>query len=114
MKYLGIDYGKSKIGLALSEGLTASPFKILYVNSLKDALSQVGNVIRCESIEGVIIGVPDSGEARSITEKFIKELESDVPVIRADETLSTHHSKGKKNEDAIAAAFILQNYLDEQ
>ncbi len=45
MKYLGIDYGKKRIGLSISDGMLASPFKTLTVNSLQDAYSQVTSVI---------------------------------------------------------------------
>lgn len=112
MKYLGIDYGKSKVGLAISEGLTASPLKIVKITSLKDALQKVLHEIKTESVDQVIIGLPDSGESRQITERFVKGLEKQIPVTFADETLSTYNSKGKNNEDAAAAALILQNYLE--
>lgn len=114
MKYLGIDYGKSKVGLAISEGLMASPLKVIQISSLKDALQKILHEIKVESVDRVIIGLAESGEARSITEKFVRELEKEISVTLADETLSTYNSKGKNNEDAVAAALILQNYLDEQ
>lgn len=123
MRYLGIDYGKKKVGLAISEGLTASPLKILEVSSLKDAINKVGSVIKAEGIELVVIGVPESGEARKIAEQFILELGKQIKVAEVEETLSSKDArdqmlnlnlskKVRLKEDSFAAANILQNYLD--
>lgn len=123
MKNLGIDYGKKKIGLAIAEGMSASPYKVIEVSSLVDALQQIVRVIEKESIDQVIIGIAESGESKSMTEKFIKELEKKITVVQVEETLSSHFAdkqmlemgvqKSKKGQnDAVAAAFILQEYLD--
>lgn len=113
------------MGLALSEGLTSSPLKVLSIGSLEDALMKVRQVVEKEGVERVVVGVPESGEARKITENFINGLKPYVDVVEADETLSTQNAKkemielgkGKKSrgqEDAQAAAIILQEYLDNQ
>ncbi len=114
MKYLGVDYGKSKVGLAISEGTLADPLTIVAVSGLNDALSKIKRVIRDEAIDIVVIGVPESGEALKITRSFIKELSKEASVIEADETLSTQDALkiNRKKEDSLAAAIILQNYLD--
>jgi len=125
VKYLGIDYGKSKMGLALSEGLTASPFKVLTIGGLEDALQKIRQVIEKEGIERVVVGLPESGEAREIAQKFIKGLGVYVEVEAADETLSSRRArekmiqlgknrKARSQEDAHSAALILQEYLDKQ
>lgn len=126
MKYLGIDYGKKKIGLAVSEGVIADPFKVIECSGLKDALQKVMQVVKAENIEVVVIGLPESGEARSITQKFIKGLrDKGTKIIEVDETLSTQEAgrlmremgakqSARKMEDALAAAIILQDYLDGQ
>lgn len=126
MKYLAIDYGKKKVGLALSEGLTVAPFKILDVSSLKDALEKISYIISVEKIDKVVIGIPESGEAKKLASKFFEALQNelkDVEIIGADETLSSYNArqqmvkngvskKARLSEDAVAAANILQNYLD--
>lgn len=127
MKYLGVDFGIKKIGLALSEGQIASPLKVLVVKSLSDAINKVIGVIDQEKINRVIIGVPESG-VRAAVKKFISKLKTDlgeklVSVIEADETLSSHSAKelmidlniskkGREKEDAYSAVIILQNFLD--
>lgn len=128
MRYLGVDYGLKKMGLAISEGQIASPLKVIEINSLTDAVSKITHIIKQEEIERVVVGIPDSGEAKSIAKKFTSKLKEDlksetVSVIEADETLSSNSAKelmtdlgvGKKarqKEDAYAAVVILQNFLD--
>jgi putative transcription antitermination factor YqgF len=120
MKYLGVDYGKRKIGLSISEGLTATPLKVIKVKGLEDAISKISSVIRSEKADEMIIGVPESGEARSVVKKFIERICKIIRVVEADETLTTIDAislikelkKNKKMEDAYAATLILQNYLD--
>ena len=124
MKYLGVDYGLKKMGLAISEGINASPFKILEITSLKDALEKVSYVISSEEIDKVIIGVSESGESRKITLDFIKGLKGKgIEVIEVEETLSSIEArermvelgsskKSRKKDDSVSASIILQNYLD--
>ena len=128
MRYLGVDYGLRKVGLALSEGQIASPLKVLEINGLKDAVNKISHVIKQEEVERVVIGVPESGEAKNAVKKFIAGLkselnESQVSVIEADETLSSASAKdlmidlnlsqeARKKEDAYSASIILQNFLD--
>lgn len=122
MRYLGIDYGKKKIGLALSDGQIASIFKIVEVSSLTDALVKTKKIIFDEKIDRVVIGIAE-GESGKIAKVFSKNLSREITVIETDETLSTKEAqsmmiqlnipqKKRKKEDAFAAAIILQNFLD--
>ncbi|MDO8618446.1 MAG: Holliday junction resolvase RuvX [Candidatus Daviesbacteria bacterium] len=122
MKYLGIDYGLKKIGLAISEGELATPLKVLHVKSKADALSQIKEVVSKENIDQIIIGAPDSG-IRSKILNLSKELNLNIPVTVVDETLSSVTAKNRMiesgmskkkrmEEDAYSAVEILQNYLD--
>lgn len=128
MRYLGIDYGLKKIGLALSEGQIASPLKVIEISGLADAVNKILSIIQKEEIGRVIIGVAESGESRSAVKKFIAKLKTDlgekqVSVIEVDETLSSSSAKdmmidlgmsekSRKKEDAYSAVIILQNFLD--
>jgi putative transcription antitermination factor YqgF len=123
MRYLGIDYGRRKIGLALSEGRTASPLKVLEVSSLIDALNKTSQVIKSESVEVVVVGLPESGESLKITKDFIKELKKTISVMEVEETLSSKNAleqmikmgaprKTREKEDAYSATIILQTFLD--
>jgi len=123
VKYLGLDYGKTKIGLSVSEGLTATPLKVVTVRSLGEAVEKIRSEVRRELIDQLVIGVPESGEARNLVKNFIVRICKYVTVIEFEETLSSRNAfelmlqlgKGKKErarEDAYAATLILQNYLD--
>lgn len=124
MRYLGIDYGKKKIGLAISEGLTASPLKIIDVTSLKDAVSKIIHISSLENIDVLVVGLPESGEARKLVESFSKETQKEgLKIEMVEETLSSKRAldnminlnlskKSRGKEDAYSAALILQEYLD--
>jgi len=126
MKYLGIDYGRKKIGLAVSDGVIAEPMIVVRYKDEEDLLNKVEKVIKVEMVEKVVIGVSE-GKMAEETKEFGKKLEEmvKIPVVFQDETLSTQtaqelsiranigRKKRKEMEDAYSAAIILQNYIDE-
>ncbi len=121
-KYLGIDWGTTRIGLALADEETniALPFRV--VNSF----SEVVEVIKQEEIDEIIIGQPQkmSGAAADnpLWLSFVDQLKTRVglPIHLLDERLSSLAADaldGNQNEkaerDSLAAAIILQSYLDQ-
>lgn len=124
MKYLGIDFGLRKIGLAISEGELASPNGVLYVKNQADTVKKIEDIVRKENIGQVVIGLPESGISKTVL-KVIAELKLNIPVEVVDETLSSQKAKERMielgikkekriDEDAYSAAEILQNYLDKR
>lgn len=125
MKILGIDYGRRKLGLAISEGYLSEPWKVLRVEHLDEALKKITQIIKDEKIEKVVIGVSE-GEMGRESKDFGMNLqqELEIQVDTHDETLSTQDAvrlaieagmgRKKRNEmeDAFAASIILQDYLD--
>ena len=119
MKILGVDYGRRKVGLAISEGVLAKPWKILRVNDFDDAIQKIEKEIEIEKPDRVVVGVSE-GEMGLESKKFAEMVGAET----FDETLSTHRAqelsmqaniprKKRKNlEDAYAAAVMLQSYLD--
>lgn len=121
-KYLGIDWGEKRIGLAIAEeGVSLSlPF-----GTVAD-LESVLELIKEEDITKIIIGRPNkmtdlSHELNPLYLKFLNRLQEnvDIPVIEIDERLSSKEAdsmggpkKARAGRDEIAAALILQNYLD--
>ena len=124
MKYLGIDFGLRRIGLATSEGELASPLKTLEVRNFKDGVSKVLEFLRKEEFEKIIVGLPE-GRMGQTVKGFIKVLrKAGLDVTESDETLSSRKAteqmielnipqKKRKTSDDMAAAIILQNWLDE-
>lgn len=125
MRYLGVDFGLRRVGLAISEGELASPLKILEGKNLTDLANQVINIFKSEEFEELIVGKPE-GKTGQLAGKFIKILQdADLDLVVVDETLTTRKAnqlmiemglsrKKRRFSDAQAAAEILQNYLDQQ
>lgn len=122
MRYLGIDFGSKRVGIALSDegGKFAIPHSVI-PNDYKT----VENIVKiCKSdVRGVVLGesVNDKGENNKIMDLIIpfkKELEGvlRVPVVYEKEYMSSQHAEffqGKHDMlDASAAALILQRFLD--
>ena len=133
-RILGIDYGDSRTGIAVSDALgwTAQGLEtIVYKGNMNILLNRIGEIIKEYDIKEIVIGFPRNlngtiGPRAEKTEEFIKILidKFKLNVIKWDEWLSTvsaHRdmndmgvkNKKKKNlVDTIAAVHILQNYLD--
>lgn len=123
MKYLGIDFGLRRIGLAISEGKIASPWQILEVKNFSDAVKKTSQVIIDGDFQKIVIGLPEGKMGKNVIGfvRVLKKIGFDIEF--ADETLSSkkalqkmiEQSLGKKKrryEDDFSAAEILQNYLD--
>ncbi|MEP0829125.1 MAG: Holliday junction resolvase RuvX [bacterium] len=134
--YLGIDYGERRIGLAKSDptGLIASAYKTIAVKSLNAALREIAEDIAKWQVAGVVVGYPvaedggNLGERCLMVDDFIQRLRKYYlgPIYKVDERFSSaeaeqtlhlfhkkiRHDKGRV--DRIAAAIILQRFLDER
>ena len=132
-RVLCIDYGKSRIGLALSDPLQiiASPLKTIESRNTEKAILTIQDIVIKNDVELIAIGLPIalSGNSTAQTEEvknFINLLRNEIsaPVEEVDERLSSVeaikilHEKGVKTGhnkgeiDKTAAAIILQTYLD--
>lgn len=126
MKLLGLDYGESKIGLAIGdiESGVATPFGVIKNLGTNNAIDEIKKLCDQERIEKIVIGVPvnpntlDSEPIRRV-ESFIAKLKdkTGLEVIGRDERFSTQEaqkliSKNKSKDDDISAMLILQNYFD--
>ncbi|OGO24224.1 MAG: hypothetical protein A2144_13575 [Chloroflexi bacterium RBG_16_50_9] len=133
MRILGLDIGDARIGLALSDpqGILASPLTIINRTDENKDISAILDIVHKNDVGRIIMGLPLSmadGGLSAQAEKiqaFAVALSrrSDIPVEFRDERLSTVSAKrlmhGVRKTargiryDAIAAALILQGYLDE-
>lgn len=125
MKYLGIDWGLKKVGLAISEGEEASPRQTITINGLIDGVAKIKKIIDSEGIQLVVMGLPE-GEMGKNVQRAVKAFQKEgLEIILTDETLSTYEAKkvllemqigrqARREDNAVAAAIILQNYLDER
>ena len=118
MRLLGIDYGLKRVGLSLSYGYLADPLIVL-INS-KDLLVKICSICKKNEIEKIVIGLPGKSKMSKIIKQFGDTLKSDcrLPIVYWDETLTSieaeKFSNKKTKTDALAAAIILQSYIDEK
>jgi putative holliday junction resolvase len=141
VRALAIDYGERRIGLALSDatGLLASPWKQMphdaNVAAAARRLAEEVKRLQAEDdgLAAVVIGLPRrlNGEANEQTARVqalarLLGQEIALPITLQDERLTSHEAdellaqrehdwrKRKKDVDAMAAALILQDFLDHQ
>lgn len=128
---LGIDHGHRRVGVALSDGLgiAAHPFTVLEAGPR--AGPRIADLVREHEVERVVVGLPRSldgseGEAARGARGFAKKLEAllEVEVVMYDERLTsriaedvllsagTSRAGRRKRVDKVAAAVMLQGYLD--
>jgi putative Holliday junction resolvase len=135
MRSLGLDVGDKRIGVALSDpdGVLASP--LTAINRKEESLDvkAITDIVDQQGVSFIVVGLPRSldgslGWQVSKVKEFVRKLSGHikVPVYYRDERLTTvmarrlkrisgrKGGRGKKSDDAQAAALILQNYLDEE
>lgn len=133
MKYIGVDFGDARVGIASTDlgGCIASAVGIIKVKGLNDAVEKVAQKVKELGGEAIVVGLPKTSfgtdEYRvERTKRFAEQLEaaSGLPIYFCDERFSTsealvylseggvYGSKRKKVLDAVAAQIILQSYVD--
>ncbi|MFB0553527.1 MAG: Holliday junction resolvase RuvX [Phycisphaerae bacterium] len=133
MRYLAIDYGIKRTGLAICDSgeTIASPLTV--IEGQKELLKKIAEVIETENVEAVVLGLPlnMTGSESSQTKlvfKFAEQLKDylHIPVHFQDERLSSFSAeeklasakftRGKKRKrlDAVAAAEILEAFLEQK
>ena len=133
MRILGIDYGNKRVGTAVSDqlGWTAQPLDTLKMSGHREILEKIEKYIEKYDIEKIVVGMPYNmdgtiGKRAEITQSFINFLENnlELPIEIQDERLTSSQAENilleadvsragrKKVIDKLAAALILQTYLD--
>ncbi len=130
MRFLGLDIGEKRIGLAVSDsGILASPHSVLLRQSKPEDFARLSRLVAELQIDRVIVGMPYSlsdpqqlGPQARRVKRYAEALAQtlSVPLEFMDESYSTVEAgaflaaSGQKKTalDAAAAAVILQNYLD--
>lgn len=124
MKYLGVDYGTKRVGIAVSDEAGSFAFPKEIVATI-EAVASIKEFVESESISGIIIGesLANNGGENDIvfhTKHFVEKLKTvvSVPIIFEQEGFSSveaHRYQTKKgNRDDSAAAIILQRFLDKR
>lgn len=132
-RILSLDHGTKRIGVALSDelGWTAQPLETYQRRTLDADVQYIDRLVREHDVGEVLIGLPlrlngEIGPAAQSVQAFVKRLEEvlTVPVITWDERMTTKSAeelliaadvsrkKRKGAVDRIAAAILLQSYLE--
>ena len=134
-RLIGIDYGKKRIGLAVTDplGVFASPLATVSPEEFQDFISKF---MKSEAIDGFVIGYPvkmnnEPSESVKYVDPFIRKLKKifpDKPVHLIDERFTSQMAfrtmidggvtkKGRQDKamvDKISASIILQSFLDKK
>ena len=133
MRYLGVDLGRARIGLALADDVLrqARPFRVLRRQGYGKDLAAIREAVREYEVERVVVGLPlnmdgSEGPAARQSREFAEKLAAalGLPVELFDERLSTFEAETRLRDrgfsakdarsrvDAEAAAVILQGWVD--
>ncbi len=133
MRLMGLDVGDKRIGIALSDegAVIASPRETLERSGNRKDIRYMLELARREDVSEIVVGMPFSldgslGPQAHKVERFVEALkaETDIRITTWDERLTTvsaerallegnvSRAKRKKTIDRVAAALILQGYLD--
>jgi putative Holliday junction resolvase len=127
MRYLGIDFGTKRIGLALSDAgaRIAFPHSVIHQGGNIFIYDQVLAVLKRERVDSIVIGLPlgmdgsetqESGRVR----EFARELsaKTSLPIAFENEMFSSRMVEdagvAKEHVDEASAALVLQSYLDKK
>jgi len=133
MRILALDHGSKRIGVAVSDGTKtiAQPLEYVLAEPFENFLARLKQLLIEKEVELVLIGLPRNmdgsyGPAAQKVETFVAELKTaiTIPIKMMDERLTSkmanriliqgnvRRDKRKENVDKMAAAILLQSYLD--
>lgn len=132
MRILAIDYGDSRVGLAVSDimGWTAQGIKTVQNKSMKKLLEEIEPVLKEYKPEKIVIGLPKNmdgtlgfraeetykfaGNLKTIYDKEIVYWDERLTTVSATHILNETNTRGKKRKnviDTVSACMILEDYL---
>lgn len=126
MRVIALDYGAARTGVAVSDasGTLARPVCVVRKAATEAGLDEVARLVADNEAELVVVGMPltlrgEHGKQAVETDLFVTALRAvvDVPVETADERFTTALAQrfgGSAPQDAVAAAHLLQSWLDRE
>jgi putative Holliday junction resolvase len=132
MKYLAVDYGQKRTGLAVSDagGSMAFPLRVVPMHGRERFVSELPEIARAEKAEALVVGLPrhGDGEHSETTRQVLNmvrtlQAQTDLPIYLVEEYLSSWDAEARLREagrsgkkalarlDAAAAAAILESFL---
>ncbi|MHC4362559.1 MAG: Holliday junction resolvase RuvX [Planctomycetota bacterium] len=133
MRYLAIDYGSKRVGLAVCDPDETIASPLCVIEGQKDVVGKIAEVVKQEGVGAVVVGLPlnmddSAGPQAKLIFRFAEQLERvlAVPIHFQDERLSSFSAEEKlaaaeitkktrkKHLDAVAAAEILEAFLEQK
>jgi putative holliday junction resolvase len=133
MRYLAIDYGTRRTGLAICDPSETIVSPLAVIEGQKNLAEKILEIIARENVEAIVLGLPlnmdgTAGSQAKMSTRFAEELKkrANIPVHFQDERLSSFAAEEKlapadftrkkkaKRLDAIAAAQILESFLEQK
>ena len=133
MRYLAIDYGDKRTGLAICDPAETIASPLVVIEGQKDLIKKITDIVRSENVEAIVLGLPlniddSEGFQAELVFQFAEQLKThlQIPIHFQDERLSSFGAEGKlapadftrrkkkKRLDAIAAAEILEAFLEQK
>jgi putative Holliday junction resolvase len=124
MRVLALDFGAARTGVAVSDetGTLARPVGVVEQAATDAGLARLAELVATEAAELVVVGLPltlrgEHGAQARETLAFVEALRArvEVPVETYDERFTTslaQQTAGRAAEDAVAAAHLLQGWLE--
>lgn len=123
MRYLALDVGERRIGLAVGDagGGIARALRTLRRRSLEADLAAIGDVARREEVDALLIGLPltlrgEEGPQAMRTKRFADACHAlGLPVELYDERFTSAEAarRGAKDVDSGAAGILLEDFLEQ-
>lgn len=130
-RFLAIDYGRRRIGLAVSDelGMTALPLPVMGRKNRRTDVAHLRDIVKQNGVSIILVGLPlhlsgESSEMATEATRFADRIQKELglPVKLRDERLTSWEAEQmaaqlglRKNADidSVAAAILLREYLDE-
>ncbi len=124
MRVLALDFGSARTGVAVSDatGTLATPVTVVERAATESGLTRIAELVSTHEAGMVVVGLPltlrgEHGQQARETEAFVEALRERVaiPVETFDERFTTtlaQQTAGRAPEDAVAAAHLLQGWLE--
>ena len=132
MRYMGIDYGDARVGIALSDplGMLAQRYTTLENTGNRKLVEQIAQLVKEKQVEQIVIGLPknmDGSEGfraeatyafaerlKTVTDAKISFWDERLTTVAAHGYLSELNVRGKKRKasvDAVSAELILEGFM---
>ncbi|MFA5238526.1 MAG: Holliday junction resolvase RuvX [Phycisphaerae bacterium] len=130
---MAIDYGGKRTGLAICDSAETIASPLAVIEGQKELIKKIVDIVKSEGVEAIVLGLPlnmddSKGPQVERVNRFAEQLKAhlDIPIHFQDERLTSFSAEGKlapaeltrkkkkKRLDAIAAAEILDAFLQQK